>query len=39
MNQALLMRSALIILGVALIAEFLPVWRAIGIKVLDAIWG
>jgi hypothetical protein len=39
MNQALLMRSALIILGVALITEFLPVWRAIRRKVLDGIWG
>lgn len=38
-NQALLIRSALIILGVAIAAALLPVQQTIRIKLLDAIWG
>ncbi|MFC1592864.1 ABC transporter permease [Candidatus Omnitrophota bacterium] len=39
MDQALLIRSALIILSVAIVAAFIPVRRTIRIKLLDAIWG
>lgn len=39
MDRALLMRSALTILGVTILAAFLPVRRTIRIKLLDAIWG
>jgi putative ABC transport system permease protein len=34
-----IIQSALVILGVAILAAFLPVWQTIRIKLLDAIWG
>ncbi len=39
MNRVLLVRSALIILIAAVVAAFLPVWRTLRMKLLDAIWG
>ncbi|MDO8568043.1 MAG: hypothetical protein Q7R57_04940 [Dehalococcoidales bacterium] len=38
-GEGLIVRSALIILGVATFAAFLPVRQTIRIKILDAIWG
>ncbi|MDP2917418.1 MAG: ABC transporter permease [Dehalococcoidia bacterium] len=39
MNRALIIRSALTILGVTIVGALLPVWRTIRIRLLDAIWG
>jgi len=38
-NISQLVRSALIILGVSVIAALLPVWQTLRLRILDAIWG
>jgi hypothetical protein len=38
-ESAQLTRSFLILLGTTIIAASLPVWIALRIKILDAIWG
>jgi len=38
LDIAYLVRSMFILLGVAVVAAFLPAWRTIKIKIIDAIW-
>ncbi len=38
-TRSLFARSALIVIGVSILAAFIPVWRTLRTRIMDAIWG